>query len=376
MAAQGSVRAKGRGRWEMRIAVGKGAERRNLSRTVHVETEWQARAALTRWRRELGREREGTRVTMGELLEAHYERTLKRRTARSNDNVRRYLDRYLLPAFGDRRVSQLGVEEIERYYAEVALERSPALLRQLHAVMRPALALACRWEWIDRNPADDVELDEIAPLQAKALPVPSDADVERLLTAAAAWNPGMGLFIRLAAITGCRRGELSALRWEDISWLGPRGGSIHIRRSLTEPKSGMAEKTTKTGRQRVVDVDVATLAALERVRAWNVERGAGDGPARWVFPDLDRDAVGALPYGPGRWSQWFKKLRAKTGVTCRLHDLRHWNASGLLESGEISIKEVQEHTGHSRAATLLEVYGHVIERKTRSSDIIVRRLNE
>lgn len=266
----------------------------------------------------------------------------------------------------------MTVEDIEDAYTTLLGHLSPATVRSTHAVVSGAFALARRWGWAERSIADDVEFDAGPRSEVDLVDA---ADVRRLLIGAEAKSPEFGLFVRLAAVTGARCAEISALRWEDIGWFDPAGaGTITIRRSLTKPKSGLAIKTTKTGKSRTVDVDFATLQALEKVRALNVSRGAGDGPGRWVFCDLSRDAVGALPYHPNLWSCRFYWLRKNLGINCRLHDLRHWATSELLASMELDPKEVQARGGWSNASQMLDTYAHLILKQSKAAGILAARL--
>jgi len=74
------------------------------------------------------------------------------------------------------------------------------------------------------------------------------------------------------AYTGIRRGELLALRWQDIDL---DAATVSVRRSVGVIKhKGAAreirEGDTKTARPRTIDIDPATVAVL---RAWKRERG-------------------------------------------------------------------------------------------------------
>ena len=48
----------------------------------------------------------------------------------------------------------------------------------------------------------------------------------------------------------------------------------------------------------------------------------------------------------------------KTGLTCRLHDLRHTHATMLLRQG-VHPKVVQERLGHANVGITLDIYSHV-----------------
>jgi integrase len=62
-----------------------------------------------------------------------------------------------------------------------------------------------------------------------------------------------------AAASGCRRGELLALRWPDIN---PQTGVVTIAKSVSQTKEGLEIKVTKTRKTQFVRVDETTLHVL------------------------------------------------------------------------------------------------------------------
>ena len=126
----------------------------------------------------------------------------------------------------------------------------------------------------------------------------------------------------------------------------------------------LVEGSTKTGSARVVDVDEDTLAAL---KAHRTARGA-------LFLSRIRDealVLGRLDTGgyrhPDRFSRRFveqvkqaqRDLGADAVPTIRLHDLRHTQATLLLQAGE-PVKVVSERLGHSSPVITLTVDQHVL----------------
>jgi integrase len=111
--------------------------------------------------------------------------------------------------------------------------------------------------------------------------------------------------IRLAAMSGMRRGELCGLRWVDVDL---DGRTISVKRSITAVQSKVIAGAVKTKRsRRVIDIDPATVAVLRR---WHTQQlkdrlfmGAG-----WAETGL----VFTMPTGEG-WhpdtvSQAFDRL--------------------------------------------------------------------
>ncbi len=113
-------------------------------------------------------------------------------------------------------------------------------------------------------------------------------------------NLVLAMFILLAAVTGCRRGEVCGLRWNDID---TEAGTIRIERQLVPRKGGqqVAPPKTRTGRRTIV-VDDEVLALLDWFRdqqsallerepdGWLLSHDGGDTPlrAKAVTDDVSR----------------------------------------------------------------------------------------
>ena len=81
-------------------------------------------------------------------------------------------------------------------------------------------------------------------------------------------SPDLALFVRLAALTGARRGQLCALHWSDVDL---DAATIRWTRSLVKVPGGTVEKQTKTGARWSVALDPATVGALKEHRKRCVE---------------------------------------------------------------------------------------------------------
>ena len=69
-------------------------------------------------------------------------------------------------------------------------------------------------------------------------------------------------YLEMVAATGCRRGEMLALRWSDI-----QDGRAMIARSLSQARDALTFKSTKTEEPRPVSLPVSAIAALDDTTA-------------------------------------------------------------------------------------------------------------
>jgi integrase len=133
---------------------------------------------------------------------------------------------------------------------------SPATVRRVHVVLRRALGQAKRWGWLVNNPAADASPGRISRTEVSP---PDPSGVSRLLALADEHEPEFGVFLRLAASTGARRGELCALRWRDVD-LDDR--TVLISRSIVDGPDGYVEKETKTHAARRIALGDSMVEAL------------------------------------------------------------------------------------------------------------------
>jgi integrase len=142
--------------------------------------------------------------------------------------------------------------------------------------------------------------------------------------------------IRVAAYTGLRRGELIALRWGDVDFVGHK---LTVRRAIS---AGVEANSTKSRRAREVPLPDQAAVALERLS----ERTEFAGPDEYVFANrLGRRL------DPTALRRRFERGRDAAGLPpLRFHDLRHTYGS-LLVAGGVDLQSVKAAMGHSRITT-------------------------
>jgi integrase len=174
--------------------------------------------------------------------------------------------------------------------------------------------------------------------------VPSPADVGKIITAADVWfRP----FIGLCAFAGLRLGEAAAIKLEDVDFLRR---TLTVSRQVQRAGGKHVEiRAPKWGSERVVFLPDGLVTML----AAHVEH-IGVRPGGLLF-------VGAADYPPhqGTIGYWWRKTLRDAGLTgIKLHDLRHFYASGLIAQG-CDVVTVQRSLGHSNATTTLGTYSHL-----------------
>jgi integrase len=195
-----------------------------------------------------------------------------------------------------------------------------------------------------------------------------------VIEAAEERDPRLAPLLMLAALTGMRRGELCALRWTDVDF---ERRELDVARSLVVVPAGLAEKTTKTDRFRMVALDDVGVALLIRHRAkveeWAQEAGATVMSDGYVFSHA---VDGSKPFRPDNVTGFFTRVRDSLGLLeVRLHDLRHFTATQLIGAG-VDVRTVAGRLGHSDPSVTLRVYSHALQERDRAAAAIMGQLLE
>lgn len=304
---------------------------------------------------------EPTRLTVAEYLERWLADYAKPNVApKTFERYEGIVRNHLIPALGSVPLARLQPLHIQEYYSRALqsgrLDRrpgnlSPTTVLHHHRVLKEALGQAVKWQVIPRNPADAVEPPRPA---AKELRVLTAEQVDRLLEVAK--GTPLSMAILLAVATGMRRGEILALRWQDVDL---EAGTISVRRALEQTKAGLRFKEPKTaGSRRVVVLPAFAVEALRRHRVVQAEQRLRAGPA-WEDHDLVVTTATGRPL-VNNLRRDFRALLASAGLPpVRFHDLRHSHATWLLAQG-VHPKVVSERLGHSQVGITLNIYSHVL----------------
>lgn len=167
------------------------------------------------------------------------------------------------------------------------------------------------------------------------------------------------LFLFLEMFTGCRKGELLALTWDNVNF---DNATIHICQNrsgskkevldvLTSPKTKNGVRTI-TLPPKVIDM----LKAEKELQAQN-KRLLKEHYKVYEHDYVIRQADGSI-YNPNSINRIIRKMTDTIGLPpCRVHDYRHAVASLLFESGT-PLADVTTQLGHGQTSTTERIYIH------------------
>ena len=279
---------------------------------------------------------------------------------------RHLVNRNVIPAIGSIDLQKLRAIDLDKLYAGL-LNRglSQSTVRKIHVIVAKAFSDAERKGITSRNVARLATPPSLSSARAPEMKSWTPEELRAFLGQIR--NNRLHPLVRLAAMSGLRRGELCGLRWQDVD---VANGSVAVLQAVTVVDGHPSVGDVKTKRsRRVVDLDPATVDDL---RAWRAaqERERTLVGSAWTETGL----VFTTPFGkglhPDSLSQAFDRLvvpRRKMSETershlprrLRFHDLRHTHASQLLAAG-VNVKVVSERLGHASVAFTLDTYAHLM----------------
>lgn len=220
-------------------------------------------------------------------------------------------------------------------------------------VLSQALDSAVREGRLHRNVAALVE----RPRQATVKPTVWEAsDTARFLSAAD--NDRLAGAWRLT-LHGLRRGEVLALRWQDVD-LEAGLVAVHRTRVVVAGQAVIQDSTKTTSGRRTVPLSPEAVAVLRLHRAQQREERLLAGSS-WADQEghLVVDTLGRM-VSPRWYADTFKALSKRAGVpVVRLHDARHAYGSYLLDAG-VPVPVVAQVMGHASPAITMTVYAHAL----------------
>lgn len=244
------------------------------------------------------------------------------------------LRKRVLPALGTFRLSEVRPRDLQALVDQ--LDRQGASPSTIDTTITPLKAIYRRARnrgLVTVNPTQGLEKPAV---RSKPRRFASPAEAEALL--AALQGPQRALWAT-AFYAGLRRGELIALRWEDLDLAT---GLIHVRRGWDAVEGEIAPKS-RQGRR-----NVPIPGALRDFLVEHAQSSEQDGQ---VFGS-DRQVR--------RWAENAGKAWVDAGLPrLTLHDARHSYASLMIAAG-VNAKALSTFMGHANIAITLDLYGHLM----------------
>ena len=292
-----------------------------------------------------------------DTVEAVVDEWIKRDQAgnRSLPEVRRVMDHDVIPRWGARPLAKIKRRDVIELLDAIVDRGAPTLALRVHAYLHRLFRWAVMRDIIVASPMSDL------PKPGRENPrdrVLDDNELARVWQACDGLDYPFGPLVRLLILTGARRDEITALRWEEVD-----EGLIRL-----------AGKRTKAGEPRTIPLAPEAQAIVAGVpRIANPDTGKAD----FAFTSTGRTPVSG-------WSKAKRKLNEVVSMTGPdgqrreevspladwvIHDLRRTAATGLQRLGfrlEV-IEAVLGHISGSRAGIVGVYQRHAFEDEKRKA---------
>lgn len=310
--------------------------------------------------------------TVAQLCDLYLEEGVSGKKASTLTTDRYRIEAHIKPLLGRKPLSSITQGDIERFMRDVAAGKTAVQRERIgpHAYTQPRggkgtasrtvgllggiFAYAVRHKLRPDNPVHGVTRYRDGRSE-RFLSAEELARLGKAIEAAEAdGRNAMGLaVIRLLVTTGARKGEIEALRWDEIDF----------------ERSALTLRESKTG-AKVVAIGAEALALLSKLKErTKSERLKAEAKAKAVGEELPPPSPYVFPATKGAALHWtgtkriWEEVRTKAGLSdVRLHDLRHTYASlavGAAGGGQ-SLAVIGKLLGHKDVRTTAR-YAHLAD---------------
>lgn len=281
---------------------------------------------------------------------------------RTQLEYQRFIDSTIIPLLGHIKLKDIKPGHVQQFVqylsGDVKRKRDKALdtensklsqssIRRRLAVLQSILKQAVRLGYIPTNPAnaEKLTLQKVVPPKVEIF---SRQEAAVMLEALEQEELQFQVLVQLAIISGCRAGELCALKFSDFDYTMNK---VTIERSAYKlPNEPIALKPPKDYELRTVTLSPHCIELVNLLKAEKEKEALRLGSAwkdgEWLFTQWDGDIMN--PQTPTK--QFTKFLKRHNFQHKKFHSLRHSSATLLLYGG-VNIRQVQERLGHGSIAT-------------------------
>jgi integrase len=360
---KGHIRERSPGHWAIILDVrdpATGKRRRKWHTFAGTKRQAQIECARLISEMQRGAYVEPHKTTIAQFLDRWLADVKPRVSPKTHERYEQISHKNIVPLLGAVPLAKLRPDQISEAYAKaLATGRrkgdgglSPRTVRQMHAIIKSALAQAVKWDILVRNPAAAVRGPKIGRSAMHTYDLEQTAELIEAARGRRVFIP-----ILLAVLGGLRRGEIAALRWRHVNLAAAQ---LAVAQSAEQTLAGVRYKEPKSGRGRTIALSDTLITELKAHRVRQAEEllRFGERLSDDDFVVTQPDGSPLRPHSLGQ--EWVRFLAGHNSLPrIRFHDLRHAHATHLLASG-IHPKVASERLGHSKVGITLDLYSHVL----------------
>lgn len=262
---------------------------------------------------------------------------------------------------GKMKLKSITSNDFQKFYnGKVSEKYNAKTVRHIYILINTALNKAVQLKYIIENTNDAVVIPKCQKYYADVLNAEQVSKIFR-----EAKEDPLYPIVALTMCTGLRKGEVMALKWENINFeereLYVVGNLCRVANDNDKDKTTYTEKIlmpkTENSKRTIPLID----AAVEALRIQQHNQMQQKEENKTLFADqgfVFTEDDGRTIRQRGFMDRYHDFLERYNLPSIRFHDLRHTFASLLLEAGE-SPKVIQELLGHTSITTTMDIYTHI-----------------
>ena len=300
---KGSVINRGKGVWELRISMGYDANGKQIRKTKRVKatSKRAAEKELEKFvwavEREVQTDEAHKNLTFREFAEIWESRHNDKMAITTRMSQRSVLHDRMMDAFAGIPLAKITagivmtfVETLRKSKTRHGNPLSDTMVHKNYKLLNHMLSKAVEWKILSKNPCDDIPREDRPKPKYHHYPIWQEADLMKFLRVIDALpnspkNIKHKTMFYLSLLTGARKGEVSALTWDDVDW---EQKSVHIRKAQKYIDGRHVEiskpKTAESVRTLFVDDHVLELLRQHKVLQEEYRRVKGyENPNQYIF---------------------------------------------------------------------------------------------
>lgn len=268
---------------------------------------------------------------------------------------------YAVPAFGDQVMEDIHPQAIRDFLNDLRKRGlAPSTINTVRSRLLSVFAFAKIHAFVSHDPSREVKRHRAASFKETKVQSPWSPDEARQALAAFEGTI-LEVFVTIALVTGMRKGEILALKWEDLD----NRGVLRVTKSRSEKRyynsdgtfsSHVSEGDTKTAASlRSLQLDPMVLAAVERQRQRVIDAGHEIRDTDYIVT-----SESFAPISLSTLHRTYRRICETSNLRrIRIHDMRHTAAVLALTFGA-ALVEVSQGLGHSGVEITKRTYAPVV----------------
>lgn len=307
---------------------------------------------------------------------------LDEKSENTYDKYNKVITNKIIPSIGDIRLCNLKAIHVDKFLRDLKKSKikkgknichlSGTTIQMYYGILNAALNRAVKLQMIIENPCKYIDTPKRNKYKASILTLQEFRLIYNSLNDTLFEDYIFKLALDISIETGLRRGELCGLTWDSINF---EDNFIDINKALIRIENQYSISKLKTeGSYRTIPISDELAQKLKKHKTIQSSNKLkyGEFYKKVIFNKISYDLIFRHENGdyiiPSTFLQRLKRLCRynKIDKNIRWHDLRHTNATYLIESG-VNLKVVQDRLGHSLMQTTADTYSHVTKKMNREA---------